>query len=137
MQSFGDDGVKAGLGVVLAENNADLRMRYGESLRQAGFFVREAADGASALQLVRTHAPQLLLIGLWMPVLNALEVVEQLAGIPESTGVKVVVLAPRPDSDLELESAALGVDGYWTTDLSAHDLCKRVHEIIRPARMPP
>jgi DNA-binding response OmpR family regulator len=137
MQSFGDDGVKTGRRVVLAEHDTDLRIQYGESLRQSGYVVWEAADGGAALHLVRSHAPQLLLIGLWMPVLNGLEVIEQLAGIPESAGVKVAVLAPRHDSDLELEGAALGVDGYWTTDLSANELCKRVDELMGPARIPP
>jgi CheY-like chemotaxis protein len=136
MQSFGDDCVKPGLRVVLAESDSGRRMQYGKSLRRSGYLVWEAADGARALELVRAHAPHLLLVGIWLPVLNGLEVVEALGRNPETSGVKVVVLSPRHDSDTELESSALGVDGYWTTDLSAADLCKRVDETIGPDRFP-
>ena len=137
MQSFGDEGSRARARIVLAENDRDRMLQFGESLRQAGHVVWEAPDGAAALQLVQAHTPDLLLLGIWLPVLNGLEVLEQLAGCPAAAGMKVVVLSPLHDSDTELEGLALGADDYWESNMAEGDLCKRVAELIRATRIPP
>ena len=64
--------------IVLAEDDADLRALYAEWLRRAGHRVWEAADGGEAVAQVRACRPDLLLLDIWMPVLNGLEVLEYL-----------------------------------------------------------
>jgi DNA-binding response OmpR family regulator len=128
MQSSGEITGKAT--IVLAEDDADLRGLYAACLRRAGHEVLEAADGAEALSLVRAHAPQLLLLDIWMPILNGLEVLEHLGGTSESVGLKVVVLSHLSDADTRLEGFALGVDDYWTKDLSLVDLCARIEHLV-------
>ena len=123
--------------VVVAEDDADLRRLYAESLRGAGYVVWEAGDGAEALSLVRAHAPDLLLLDIWMPVLNGIEVLEQLDGAPEAMRLKIVVLSQIHDADTQLEGFALGVDEYWTKDLSLADLPERIGRLMRAARTTP
>jgi DNA-binding response OmpR family regulator len=119
-----------GLRIVLAEDDAELRTRYAEGLRRAGHLVSEAADGGEAIVQVQAEAPELLLLDLWMPVLNGLEVLELLGGDPSSVGLKVVVLTNVIDGDTSLEGFALGVDDYWIKDLSPADLCRRVDGLM-------
>ena len=102
----------------------------------AGHVVWEAEDGAQALELVRSRSPELLLVDIWMPIFNGLEVLERLKTTPEAVGLKVVVLSNHHDADTRLEGSALGVVDYWTKDLSVIDLCGRVEEIMRPVRTP-
>src|SRR5262249_22040116 len=85
--------------IVVAGGDCDLRSLYASSLRRAGHDVWEAADGGEALRLVRAHSPELLLLDIWMPVLNGLEVLEMLRGNPDYVGVKVVVLTQHDDAD--------------------------------------
>jgi DNA-binding response OmpR family regulator len=137
MQSFGELRSKATATIVLAEDDADLRGLYADCLRRAGYEVLEAADGAEALSLVRAHAPQLLLLDIWMPILNGLEVLEHLGRTAEAVGLKIVVLSHVGDADTRLEGFALGVDDYWTKDLSLAELCARIQQVIVPAPGPP
>jgi DNA-binding response OmpR family regulator len=116
--------------IVLAEDDPDLRALYAECLRGAGHVVLEAADGAEAISLVRAHTPELLLLDIWMPILNGLEVLEHLGRTPEAVGLKVVALSHLSDSDTRLEGFALGVDDYWTKDLSLADLCARIQRLV-------
>ena len=72
-----------------------------------------------------------------MPVMNGLEVLEHLGGKAEAVGIKVVVLSHHEDADTRLEGFALGVEDYWTKDLSLDELCQRVNELLRVAETPP
>jgi DNA-binding response OmpR family regulator len=137
MQSFGESPGKVTATIVLAEDEADLRTVLAECLRREGHVVWEACDGGEAVRLVRAHAPSLLLLDIWMPVLNGLEVLEYLGRTSEAVGMKVVVLSQLGDSDTRLEGFALGVDDYWTKDFSLVELCARIQRLLDLAPIPP
>ncbi len=119
--------------IVLAEDEPDLRALYAEYLRRCGYVVWEAADGAEATALVREHRPDLLLLDHWMPVLNGLEVLEQIRDSREAIGLKVVMLTHQRDAETRLEGFALGVAGYWTKDLSLAELGTKVQILLDSA----
>jgi DNA-binding response OmpR family regulator len=137
MQSFGEIPGKVTVTIVLAEDEPDLRALLAECLRREGHFVWEACDGGEAVRLVRAHAPALLLLDIWMPVLNGLEVLEHLGRSPEAVGMKVVVLSQLGDADTRLEGFALGADDYWTKDFSLDELCARIQHLLGLAPIPP
>jgi DNA-binding response OmpR family regulator len=130
MQASGESHEHVVTTIVLAEDEADLRALYAECLRREGHVVWEASDGAEALALVRAHAPDLLLLDIWMPILNGLEVLEHLGRSSEAMGLKVIVLSHLGDADTRLEGFALGVVDYWTKDLSLAELCARVRQLL-------
>lgn len=139
MQSFGasESPGKVIATIVLAEDEGDLRGLLAECLRREGHVVWEASDGGEAVRLVRAHTPSLLLLDIWMPVLNGLEVLEHLGRTTEAVGMKVVVLSQLGDADTRLEGYALGVDDYWTKDFSLLELCARVQRLLSLAPIPP
>lgn len=125
-----------GATIVLAEDEKDLRRIYAECLRRAGHTVWEAADGAEAASLVRAHRPDLLLLDLWMPILNGLEVLEQLRDPREAMTTKIVMLTHQRDAEYRLEGFALGVAAYWTKDLSLADLGARIEAVLEAVGAP-
>jgi DNA-binding response OmpR family regulator len=116
--------------IVLAEDDQSLRALYAEWLRRVGHQVWEAADGGEAVAQVRAQKPDLLLLDIWMPVLNGLEVLEYLGKTSEGVGLKVVVLSHQGDADTRLEGFALGVADYWTKDLTLAELSARIDAIL-------
>ena len=55
---------------------------------------------------LRDKLPDLLLLDLWMPILNGLEVLEYLARYPRSAPLKIVILSDQADADSRLEALA-------------------------------
>jgi DNA-binding response OmpR family regulator len=121
------------LKIVLAEDDPDLRGVYANCLRLEGYEVFEAADGSEALALVQSQGPALLLLDIWMPILNGLEVLERLSRTQQAVGLKVIVLSHQTDADTRLESFAMGVDDYWTKDLTLAELCERIRRTLGQA----
>jgi DNA-binding response OmpR family regulator len=120
--------------IVLADDEPDLRSIYAASLRSEGFDVREASDGREALDLVEAHHPALLLLDVWMPELNGLEVVERLRNDPAACQMRVVMLSNLGDSDTRFEGFSAGVTDYWIKTLSLVELCRRVRELVAEPR---
>jgi DNA-binding response OmpR family regulator len=121
--------------IVLADDEPDLRSVYAACLRNEGYDVWEASDGREALALVEAQRPVLLLLDVWMPVLNGLEVVEQLRYDPVSDRMKVVMLSNLSDSDTRLEGFSAGVADYWVKSLSLDELCRRIKQLLAEAQV--
>ena len=120
--------------IVLADDEEDLRAVYGATLREAGYRVWEAADGAETISAVRERRPDLLLLDVWMPILSGFEVVEAMRHDALSGSVKVVMLSNLDDADSRLEGFSAGVADYWVKGLPLDELCRRVGEILGEAR---
>jgi two-component system cell cycle sensor histidine kinase/response regulator CckA len=75
----GADPAHAGATVLVVDDEAAVRAVAARSLKQAGFRVLQAADGADALELVGRHGPpQLVLTDLLMPGIGGAELVRRL-----------------------------------------------------------
>ena len=120
--------------IVLADDEVDLRLVYGATLREAGYQVWEAADGVETIRAVREHRPDLLLLDVWMPILNGFEVVEAMRHDALLGGVKVVMLSSLDDADSRLEGFSAGVADYWVKGLSLAELRHKVGRILEEAR---
>jgi DNA-binding response OmpR family regulator len=116
--------------IVLADDEPDLRAVYAACLRNEGFEVWEACDGREALDMVAAHHPCLMLLDVWMPELNGLDVVEHLRNDPLSCQMRVVILSNLGDSDTRLEGFSAGVTDYWVKSLSLAELCQRVKQLV-------
>src|SRR5688572_6465271 len=66
----GGAGAEAGAPVLVVEDDADTRALVADVLREEGYAVLEAADGAQALAWAREIAPRLIILDLRLPVLD-------------------------------------------------------------------
>jgi CheY-like chemotaxis protein len=62
--------------ILIAEDYADIRLMMKMLVRGYGYEVIEAADGYEAVQKVKQHHPDLILMDLSMPIMNGLTATE-------------------------------------------------------------
>jgi len=70
--------------ILIAEDYADIRLMMKMLVRGYGYEVIEAADGYEAVQQVKNHRPDLILMDLSMPIMNGLtatEIIRTFAGM--------------------------------------------------------
>jgi len=87
--------------ILVVEDNANERNGLCRILERAGYDVRSAADGVEALQRIRDDKFDLLLVDIWMPRMNGLEL---LAHLPEDSRPKALVITGDESPDTLLRS---------------------------------
>ncbi len=102
-------------------------------LRRDGLIVDEAGDGPSALRLVETFRPDLIVLDVMLPGIDGFTILQQLR---RDTEIPVILLTARveePDRVLGLE---LGADDYVVKPFSPRELAARVRTVLRRAEPP-
>jgi len=128
-----------GAGVLLVEDDHNLRRAFRRCLALVGFEVWEAGDGAAALDLVRAVNVSLVVSDIQMPVMDGLELLQVLSrqwswlpvllmsgsDEPSRAGVMArgaVDLLQKPFSMVTLQQAALRAIGKPATATTAPSL---------------
>jgi CheY-like chemotaxis protein len=83
--------------VLVVDDDADIREAVADALREFGYQVQEAENGAVALDEMRADPPCVVLLDLMMPVLGGWEVVQAMEQDPRLASIPVCVLSAMPD----------------------------------------
>ena len=116
--------------IVLAEDDAkqaELVRRYLERERHTVVVV---ADGAAALDLVRRHPPDLLVLDVMLPGMDGLRVCR---AVRAESDLPVLMLTARSTEDDLLAGLDLGADDYVTKPFSPRELMARIRTLLRRA----
>ncbi|MDM4763536.1 response regulator [Galbitalea sp. SE-J8] len=121
------DHERAPVRVVVADDDADIRMLVAIAVRRAGVeLVGEAADGESALAAIREHRPDFAILDVSMPGRTGLDVVRDVRADPALGGIRLMLLsAGVTDAAIDAGIAA-GADDYLTKPFSPKELAARI-----------
>lgn len=90
--------------ILVVEDHADTRRMLEDLLTNAGFRVLSAENGAEALRLLATEAPDLMVLDLILPWVNGVEVLRTVRDHPQLRGVPVLVVTGTMTSEFELRT---------------------------------
>src|SRR5512147_3222328 len=97
-------------------------------LEHAGFTVLSAADGKTALAVVRSAQPDLIVLDLGLPQIDGLDVTRS---IRKDSNVPIIMLTARSEETDKLIGLELGADDYMTKPFSPKELVARVRTVLR------
>ena len=83
--------------ILVVEDDEAIRGLVSEVLRDDGYEVSEAANGAEALDYVNDHRPDLIVLDLMMPVMDGWAFVERWRNHPGCKDVPIVVTSASHD----------------------------------------
>ncbi|MGA2659888.1 MAG: response regulator [Verrucomicrobiota bacterium] len=101
------------------------------NLRQAGFDVVTAADGAEALKKARGLLPNLIVLDLMLPEVDGLEVCKMVRRDPLTAAVPIVMVTARAAEIDRILGLELGADDYITKPFSPRELILRIKKILQ------
>ena len=117
--------------VLIADDSALVRAVLSEELTTRGFLVREAADGAEALDVCRQAPPDIVLLDVDMPVRDGHEVLVELRADPGTRDIPVVFLTGRIEVADAAEALRLGAHDYLRKPVEPIELIARMTAALR------
>lgn len=114
--------------ILVVDDDRNIREVVRYALTDAGYRVREAENGAAALQLFAQGGVDLLVLDIIMPEDDGLTVCRKIRG--QST-VPVIFLSSRDDELDRVLGLELGADDYITKPFSPRELVARIRAVFR------
>lgn len=122
------EGARPARRVVVAEDEALIRLDIVEMLREAGYdVVAEADNGRLAVELAREHRPDLVLMDVKMPVLDGITAAEQIAA---DRIAPVVLLTAFSQRELVERAREAGAMAYVVKPFTVDDVVPAIEIAI-------
>ena len=117
--------------VLVVDDEAQIRTVLRAYLEADGFGVVEASTGADALHVVRTAAPDVVLLDVGLPDLTGIDVLTKIRGFSD---VFVVLVTARAEEVDKIVGLSVGADDYITKPFSPREVVARVRAMLRRVR---
>lgn len=115
--------------ILIVDDEIPIRRFLRTSLSAQGFQVMEAENGKSALDLLRRHQIDLLILDLGLPDMDGLEIIGRLR--QSRSTVPILVLSSRGDEEGKVNALDMGADDYVTKPFGMDELLARVRAALR------
>lgn len=116
--------------LLIADDEIAVRRLVRMTLEDDDYYILEAGDGETALEMVREHQPELVLLDVMMPKRTGIEVCRELKQDDATSDTRVVMLTARAQEADEDEGRAAGADGYFRKPFSPIALLEKVDEML-------
>jgi len=83
-----------------------------------------------AMQMIREHEPDVLLLDMVMPGVNGLEILEQLRSLPQLDRIPVILMTTGHNRHMLTEALSLGVTDFLVKPIDALELVPRVRNAL-------
>jgi CheY-like chemotaxis protein len=113
------------------KSNAELVRRW---LEADGHTVITVETGAAALDAVRTHKPDLVLLDIMIPPPTGFEVCQRITRDPATRGIPVVLMSGLQDPANWKRGLEVGAAAFLLKPLQSAELRARVREQLERAR---
>ena len=117
--------------VLVADDTESVRALFRKLLAAEGHDVIAVQDGAEALEAVKKHHPDVILLDVSMPQVDGLEVCRRLKADPATRLTPVVLVTGMSDMSDRIKGIEAGADEFLSKPVHPHELRARVASLSR------
>ncbi|MFO8070914.1 MAG: response regulator [Polyangia bacterium] len=122
----------SGLRVVVADDDAQIRVAFDQVLSEAGLRVRTAADGLEALRMIREDPPDLIVSDIVMPGLDGWELCNRIRNDYALRHVPLIVLSWKEDFLERLGGSGVAADDLVIEEVDRRQILGHAARVLRP-----
>lgn len=116
--------------ILIVDDEPNIVMSLEYTFKKQNFEVYIARDGQEALDILKLHFPDVIILDIMMPLVDGFETLNQIKKNEKLNHCKVIFLsAKNKESDIE-KGLALGADAYLTKPFSIKKVVEQVNELI-------
>ncbi len=117
--------------VLIADDRIDNVDLVRDLLTMEGYQVVGAYNGQQALDRIREHLPDLVILDIDMPIMNGYEVCSKLKADPTTDSIPVLMLTAWAEPDQRVKGLNLGAEDYLAKPFDYRELVARVRARLR------
>jgi UDP-3-O-[3-hydroxymyristoyl] N-acetylglucosamine deacetylase len=118
--------------ILIVDDDAAVRDSIGAVLSDEGFRVRYAIDGSEAIARAGEERPDLVLLDVWLPGMDGIQVLEELRG--GHADLPVIVISGHGNIETAVRATKLGAVGFIEKPFTIEGLLQAVTGALQPAR---
>ena len=116
-------GAGAELRILVVDDEPNIRRLLEHHLLRRGYRVDLCSNGAEALQRIREHRPDLVVLDVMMPEMDGFEVLGRMKEDPATVEIPVLMLTARSTDDDIRSGWGFGAEWYMTKPFNPEELC--------------
>ena len=121
----------AGKTILVVDDDPDILTAITTSLADTGASIETAADGNTAVSMVETTTPDLVILDVMLPQKSGFLVLERLRQkTPRGQGPRVIMITGNEGKRHRQYAEALGVDEYLTKPFRMERLVEAAHKLL-------
>ena len=117
--------------ILVVEDDRNIQRMLCSTLESAGYQALVARDGATAMTMIGSHTPDLIILDLGLPDMDGTQILRSLR---QGDLTPIIVLSARAGEDDKVEAFDLGANDYITKPFSAAEFLARVRSALRFGR---
>lgn len=119
------------LKILIVDDEPDVVELIERALTAEGFDVAVAYDGISALDVVDSERPDLVLLDIMMPMMSGYEVCEQIRGNPQTRNIPVLCLSSAHTPDARAQTLRVGASALIMKPFLPAELVAQVRRYLK------
>jgi two-component system KDP operon response regulator KdpE len=125
--------MREGQGVLIVDDQPEIRRILELGLRGEGFEILTAATAEDGLDLICSESPRVVILDLMMPLRDGWSFLRELEalGVPRPA---IIILSARSGEAERLVARGLGVEAYITKPFDIDDVARSVRRHVTPSR---
>ena len=117
--------------ILLVDDDEKLCSLLYSYFKQEHCIVYRAANGMEAIQQVKQHEPQIMILDIMMPGMDGFEVCRR---VRQFSDIPIIFLTAKDDETDRLIGLNIGADDYVSKPFNIRELVARVHSLLRRVR---
>ncbi|MHB8232472.1 MAG: response regulator transcription factor [bacterium] len=119
--------------ILIADDEPHIRLLMEQTLEDVedeGVELLIAKDGEEALEIIKSHKPDLVFLDVMMPKMSGFEVCHEVKVNLKISDIYIVLLTAKGQEVDRLKGAEVGADLYMTKPFNPDDVVEKAREII-------
>ena len=116
--------------VLVVDDNPDVRTYVSSILREKGYQVQTARNGAEGYKTAQTYSPHLIVTDLMMPHVSGLDLIRMIRQDDALKGIPMILLTAKVDEDTRIEGTEQGADAYLSKPFNDRELLAEVRNLL-------
>ncbi|MGM0901415.1 MAG: response regulator [Bacillota bacterium] len=106
--------------ILIVDDQFGIRILLNEVLQKEGYDTFQAANGVQALEIVKEHSPDLVLLDMKIPGMGGIEILKRMKVIDED--IRVIIMTAYGELDMIQQAMDLGALTHFAKPFDIDDI---------------